>query len=243
MEDHLVLLMDHLITESTLEAAIERRNQSQTPSPSTVVVETEFSLNRKFYADPSTPKQLVECRICQDEDEDSNMESPCSCSGSLKYAHRKCVQRWCNEKGDTMCEICHQQFKPGYTAPPQLFQYGGIPMNFRGNWEISRRDIHNSQFIAMVATDRDFLDSDYDNYSSTNTRSLVCCRTVAAIFMLLLVVRHILPIILTGTDEASFTLFVLLLLRTAGVVLPIYVMGRAFVAIQRRRNQRVHGGP
>jgi E3 ubiquitin-protein ligase DOA10 len=27
---------------------------------------------------------LVECRICQDEDDDSNMETPCSCCGSLK---------------------------------------------------------------------------------------------------------------------------------------------------------------
>lgn len=26
----------------------------------------------------------------------------------LQYAHRKCVQHWCNEKGDTTCEICHQ---------------------------------------------------------------------------------------------------------------------------------------
>lgn len=25
-----------------------------------------------------------------------------------QYAHRRCVQRWCNEKGDTTCEICHQ---------------------------------------------------------------------------------------------------------------------------------------
>lgn len=25
-----------------------------------------------------------------------------------QYAHRKCVQRWCNEKGDTTCEICHK---------------------------------------------------------------------------------------------------------------------------------------
>jgi len=24
------------------------------------------------------------------------------------YAHRKCVQHWCNEKGDITCEICHQ---------------------------------------------------------------------------------------------------------------------------------------
>jgi len=26
----------------------------------------------------------------------------------LQYAHRACVQRWCNEKGDTTCEICHE---------------------------------------------------------------------------------------------------------------------------------------
>ena len=26
----------------------------------------------------------------------------------IQFAHRKCVQRWCNEKGDITCEICHQ---------------------------------------------------------------------------------------------------------------------------------------
>lgn len=26
----------------------------------------------------------------------------------IQYAHRKCVQRWCNEKGDIICEICHK---------------------------------------------------------------------------------------------------------------------------------------
>jgi len=25
-----------------------------------------------------------------------------------QYAHRACVQRWCNEKGDITCEICHE---------------------------------------------------------------------------------------------------------------------------------------
>jgi hypothetical protein len=29
-------------------------------------------------------------------------------SSFLQYAHRKCIQRWCNEKGDTICEICLQ---------------------------------------------------------------------------------------------------------------------------------------
>ncbi|KAL5098847.1 hypothetical protein RYX36_003174, partial [Vicia faba] len=70
-----------------------------------------------------SPNTLVQCRICHDEDEDLNMDTPCSCSGTLQYAHRICVQRWCNEKGDTTCEICQQQFK-GYTAPQApLFHY------------------------------------------------------------------------------------------------------------------------
>jgi E3 ubiquitin-protein ligase DOA10 len=27
---------------------------------------------------------------------------------AMQYAHRACVQRWCNEKGDVTCEICHE---------------------------------------------------------------------------------------------------------------------------------------
>lgn len=29
---------------------------------------------------------------------------------SFQYAHRKCVQHWCNEKGDITCEICHKVY-------------------------------------------------------------------------------------------------------------------------------------
>nr|DAD35500.1 TPA_asm: hypothetical protein HUJ06_006140 [Nelumbo nucifera] len=240
MGDHFVLLVDRLLTESTLEAAIESRNGSLQATASAVeAMATQFSPSKMDISQVSSPRKLVECRICQDEDVDSNMETPCSCCGSLKYAHRRCIQRWCNEKGDTMCEICHQQFKPGYTAPPQLFRYGGIPMNFRGNWEISRRDLHNPRFITMVATDRSFLSPDYDEYSVSTSRSLICCRTVAIIFMVLLVLRHALPVIVSGTGEYSFTLLMMLLLRTAGILLPIYIMLRAVIAIQRRRQQLV----
>ncbi|KAF5206523.1 RING/FYVE/PHD zinc finger superfamily protein [Thalictrum thalictroides] len=317
MGDHFVLLVDRLLTESTLEAAIESRNRSLQATPLAVEDnKTEFFSHKKDFGDGS-PAKMVECRICQDEDEDLNMETPCSCCGSLKYAHRRCVQKWCNEKGDTMCEICHQQFKPGYTAPPRLFHYGGVPMNFRGNWEISRRDLHNPRIIAMVSTDRNFLDPDYDEYSMHTTRSLICCRTVAIIdavllnkkerlaghitlklvfcllwdvekkvfvpfvilnsnkavsffdlmiwkvftdlsanyapiilyscleswFMVLLVLRHTLPIIISGTEEYSFTLLMMLLLRTAGILLPVYIMVRAVTAIQHRRSQQGRDNP
>lgn len=229
-----MLLVDRLLTESTLEAAIKSERQLQQAMSS--ASKDYLSSSRRINFNTSlSPGKLVECKICHDEDEESNMETPCSCCGSLKYAHRKCVQRWCNEKGDTICEICQQQFKPGYTAPPP-FHYGGIPINFRGNWEISRRDLHNPEFIAMVATDREFLDNDFDEFSAPTSRSLICCRLVAIIFMVLLVLRHTLPIIISGAGEYSLTLFMLLILRTIGILLPIYVMVRAFTAIQRRRH-------
>ncbi|KAJ4829348.1 hypothetical protein Tsubulata_024227 [Turnera subulata] len=263
MGDHFVLLVDRLITESTLEAAIESRNRSMQATASAVDdTEVEKSSQKVDFGDISTPRKIVECRICQDEDEDSNMEIPCSCCGSLKYAHRRCVQRWCNEKGNTICEICHQQFKPGYTAPPPLFQIGRIPLSFRGNWETSRRDVHGPRFI-MVSTERSFLNNDYEEYSASTTRNSIYCRLVAIIvnlltslsrflvnfrlrisqFMVLLVLRHTLPLILNGNYNISFPLFMLLFLRTAGIILPIYFMMKAITALQRRRLQHEAPNP
>ncbi|KAF3659425.1 putative repressor of RNA polymerase III transcription MAF1 -like protein [Capsicum annuum] len=182
MGDHFVFLVDRLLTESTLEAAIESRNQKQLASSTMNSSVTDCSSQE---SDPlSSPRKMVECRICQDEDVDSNMEVPCSCCGSLKYAHRRCVQRWCNEKGDTICEICHQPFRPGYTAPPPIFRLGGIPMNFRGNWGIVRRDLNNPRLIALVSTDRDFINSDDydDDYAVSTSRSMMCCLYAASGF-------------------------------------------------------------
>ncbi|PSR84969.1 E3 ubiquitin-protein like [Actinidia chinensis var. chinensis] len=239
MGDHFVLLVDRLLTEATLEAAIEsRKNLSkQLPALKTDEIKIDCSSHEKDSRDCSSPLKVVECRICQDEDEDSNMETPCSCCGSLKYAHRGCVQRWCDEKGDTVCEICHQPFKPGYTAPPPMFQLGNIPMNFRGNWAISRRDLNNPRIIAMVSADRNFLRPDYDEYTASASRSLLCFRSVAVIFMVLLILRHTLPVIVGGVQNYSLPLFLLLLLRTSGVILPIYLMLRAVNAIKRRQRQ------
>uniref|UniRef100_A0A0D9UW65 RING-CH-type domain-containing protein n=1 Tax=Leersia perrieri TaxID=77586 RepID=A0A0D9UW65_9ORYZ len=231
MGDHLALLVDRLLTESTLDAAI--RKQVADLQAETVAI--DYCCDG---GDGGAARKMVECRICQEEDWDTSMEAPCSCCGSLKYAHRKCIQRWCNEKGDTMCEICLQQFKPGYTAPQQLFHYGSIPMNFRGNWEIARQDLHDSQIITMVPSERDFMDG-YEDYLPIRTRSsTLCCRTVAIIFMALLVLRHTLPLMIGGNGEYSLALFALLVLRTAGILFPILVMVRALATFHRRRRQQ-----
>ncbi|PWA44751.1 RING/FYVE/PHD zinc finger superfamily protein [Artemisia annua] len=204
MGDHFVFLVDRLLTEATLEAALESRNPSKQPDP----VRNEDAVIDCSSHDVFTPKKLVECRICQDEDFDVNMETPCSCCGSLKYAHRRCVQRWCNEKGDTICEICHQQFKPGYTAPSPVFRLGGIPLNFRGHWQIARRDMNNNpQIIAVVSPERSFVDQEYDEYADSTSRSVFCFRSVAAIFVVLLFLRHALPVIANRAGSYSFSVF------------------------------------
>ncbi|KAK8529267.1 hypothetical protein V6N12_060053 [Hibiscus sabdariffa] len=243
MGDHFVLLVDRLLTESTLEAAIESRNRSLQASALAADDKKVFDSSPKV--DLSSPRKIVECRICQDEDEDSNMETPCSCCGSLevsmliedvykdgamrratlpvKYATRTYLIR----------SSAFQQFKPGYTAPPPLLQIRRFPMNLRANWEISRRELNNSRFIAVVSTDRH-----YDEYSVSTTRSSICYRTVAIVFMLLLILRHTLPIMVAGTNDNTFLLFMLLLLPTVGIILPIYVMVKAMTAIRHRRQQQ-----
>ncbi|KAF8117087.1 hypothetical protein N665_0012s0097 [Sinapis alba] len=220
MGDHFVLLVDRLITEATIEEAIQSRNRMlQANAP----VEEECSIDEKTLEKlRNGDLSMVQCRICHDEDLDSNMETPCSCSGSLKYTHRRCVQRWCNEKGDTTCEICHQEFKPDYTAPSPLLELGHVPLHFRGNWGVSQRD---HRFITVVPSDSTFLDD--HQYPLSSTTSFICCRSLVLIFMALLILRHTLPLVLTGSNLHVFPLFTLLFLRILGIMLPIYVVTKA----------------
>lgn len=71
------MLVDRLLTESSLEAVIS------TDSVNEEMV-TDVSSHRMDLTFESKPKKLMECRICHDDDEDSNMETPCACRGSLK---------------------------------------------------------------------------------------------------------------------------------------------------------------
>lgn len=96
MGDHFVLLVDRLITESTIEAAIQSRNRmlqaNNTPVEEECRILDEKTLEKLRNGDLS----MVQCRICHDEDLDSNMETPCSCSGSLKV--KKKNKRICLER-------------------------------------------------------------------------------------------------------------------------------------------------
>jgi hypothetical protein len=83
-------------------------------SPNYVMVNRRPELSRCM------PEE-AECRICSEAEDSVNgpLESPCACSGTMKYVHWGCLQRWCNEKLNTFCEICGRRYRGGYTLPPR----------------------------------------------------------------------------------------------------------------------------
>ncbi|KAH7683982.1 Protein involved in mRNA turnover and stability protein [Dioscorea alata] len=251
MGDHLVLCVDRPSTPRTIDTTQgdekstsfgdSTYNVGSSVSPSSQmnssIVEERVYINDGDEEEPLI--QTVECRICQEEDDIKNLEAPCACSGSLKYAHRACVQHWCNEKGDITCEICHEPYKPGYTAPPRP-QPDETTIDISGGWTISGAplDLHDPRILAMAAAQRHFLEADYDEYSDTNANGAAFCRSAALVLMALLLLRHALSITNTDGDDDASTYFSLFLLRAAGFLLPCYIMAWAISVLQRRRQRQ-----
>ncbi|RDX83689.1 putative E3 ubiquitin ligase SUD1, partial [Mucuna pruriens] len=246
MSDHLVLFVDRLVRPVPVEPLSQHPVQPA-PEPSTPVDEAAAgpSGSRSVEDDDDDDEdapllQMVECRICQEEDSVNNLETPCSCSGSLKYAHRKCVQHWCNEKGDIICEICHKSYEPGYTAPPPRPPPEETTIDIGGGWTISGTplDLRDPRLLAIAEAERQFLEAEYDGYAASNASGAAFCRSVALILMALLLLRHALSVTDTDAEDDPSTFFSLFLLRAAGFLLPCYIMAWAISILQRRRQRQ-----
>ncbi|KAK7337512.1 hypothetical protein VNO77_18091 [Canavalia gladiata] len=171
---------------------------------------------------------IPRCRICHEEEFESSksLEAPCACSGTVKFAHRDCVQRWCNEKGNTICEICLQQYEPGYTAPPKKCKINNDEaMSIRGEEEASNARIEGT--VEGVA-----LESDYSECSSAADRSASCCRSLAIAFTFVLLVRHLFAVLTNGTEDYPFTILTVMILKASGIIIPMYIVVKTIGAIQ-----------
>ena len=55
-----------------------------------------------------------QCRICLGDEHSQDIISPCSCSGSLAYVHRECLDKWRarnkNGRGFKACDICSFEY-------------------------------------------------------------------------------------------------------------------------------------
>lgn len=245
MGDHLVLHVGHAIRPGSTESledfgTLGSSSREAVKIPMTSATFFASKGDENSVASEEDPLlQTLECRICQEEDSVENLESPCACSGSLKYAHRTCVQRWCDEKGDITCEICHQQYKPDYTAPT-LPEPDETIIEISEGWAITGTplDLHDPRLLAVAAAQRHFLDSEYDEYAARNASGAAFCRSAALILMALLILRHALNFDDGDGDDDASTVFSLFLLRAAGFLLPCYVVAWAISILQRRRQRQ-----
>eukprot|EP00252_Welwitschia_mirabilis_P027323 TRINITY_DN934_c0_g1_i3.p1 TRINITY_DN934_c0_g1~~TRINITY_DN934_c0_g1_i3.p1 ORF type:complete len:214 (-),score=34.73 TRINITY_DN934_c0_g1_i3:364-1005(-) len=176
-------------------------------------------------------KKLGECRICQEEEDESKLEAPCACSGSVKYAHRQCVQRWCDEKGHTVCEICCQPYRDGYRvlSRPRLF--------------ISRLIERRETFAARNSALGSLNDSEeeeeeeYNDINELNSATAACCRSAAFALLVVVLELHTLIIASAATSgEHSVLCFLIFAVRTAGLLLPCYVLARALRSLHCNRD-------
>ncbi|XP_013695521.1 uncharacterized protein BNAA08G27180D isoform X1 [Brassica napus] len=182
-----------------------------------------------FIEDSSDLKSnFSRCRICHEEEAESYFEAPCSCSGTLKFAHRDCIQRWCDEKGNTICEICLQEYKPGYTTTSKPSRFIEAAVTIRsGNLHRVRRQNEGRRNRRLV----DRTESDFQECNSDAGRGASCCRYLALLFSVVLLIKHAFDVVY-GANEYPFTIFTVFALKAIGILLPMLVIIRTVAAIQ-----------
>ncbi|RZS10349.1 hypothetical protein BHM03_00041564 [Ensete ventricosum] len=178
------------------------------------------------------------CRICHEEEEESStsMESPCACSGTLKFAHRECTQRWCDEKGSNVCEICLQIFEPGYYTFPEEKAKLDVAVTIRGSLEIPRRS-YDPENQGFIAASEDAASSNYPECSAASNRGVSCCRYVTIMFTIMLLIRHFITVTTVGADQFPFSTVTVFLLRASGIILPFYLIMQFISAVQLAQRQ------
>ncbi|ESQ37859.1 hypothetical protein EUTSA_v10029217mg [Eutrema salsugineum] len=183
-----------------------------------------------FIDETNSKLRISRCRICHEEEAESFFEVPCACSGTVKFAHRDCIQRWCNEKGNTTCEICLQVYRHGYTAISKQFKVIEEEVTIRSNGRRRRR--------------RQLAESDFTQCNSVADRGATFCRSLTFTLSVFLLMKHTFDVI-CGTEEYPFTVFTVLTLKAIGILLPMFIIIRTIAAIQKtlRRIQYTVSSP
>ncbi|KAK9747623.1 hypothetical protein RND81_02G003900 [Saponaria officinalis] len=166
------------------------------------------------------------CKICHEADYESSrkLEAPCACTGTIKFAHRECIQRWCDEKGDITCEICLKKYEQGYTAipkqPKKILIFDEV-VDFRGSMEMQREEVESEDILEIIAC------------SSAIHKALSYCKTFALIVTAFLLLRHVIEVF-TQENRYPFSLVTVIILKSCGVVIPMYMIIRTISAFQNK---------
>ena len=58
--------------------------------------------------------KLKQCRICYNLDLKKKLISPCKCTGTIQYTHKKCIEKFIkltdNEQFKQYCSVCNTKY-------------------------------------------------------------------------------------------------------------------------------------
>ncbi|MBA0589844.1 uncharacterized protein LOC105802958 [Gossypium raimondii] len=193
-----------------------------------------------FVDNSSSNPSISLCRICHEEELESfkSLEVPCACSGTVKFAHRDCIQRWCNEKGNTTCEVCLQEYEPGYTVtvPSKKAQLIEDAVTIRDSLQIPRTEVEaEEQRLVALAEENELSEC-----TSAADRGASCCQSLALTFTVVLLVKHLFAVLNGETDHYPFALLTILFFRATGIILPMYILIRVITAIRNSIRRQLH---
>lgn len=88
---------------------------------------------------------VEECRVCQEDNEESLISLGCQCRGGLAKAHQTCIIKWFSIRGSNKCEIC-QQIATNVAPPDPQASVGTAHMN----GFVSYARLHIGSHIALL---------------------------------------------------------------------------------------------
>ncbi|XP_012556774.1 uncharacterized protein LOC100201468 isoform X1 [Hydra vulgaris] len=84
---------------------------ASTSIPPFIVVNVPKSQNfqQSMHETSTIVSEGIKCRYCYNI-EDENLITPCRCSGSSKFVHKSCLEKWLTLKNKNECEICKTKY-------------------------------------------------------------------------------------------------------------------------------------
>ncbi|XP_039043049.1 uncharacterized protein LOC120182102 [Hibiscus syriacus] len=116
-------------------------------------------------------------------------------------------------------------------APSKKSQLIEAAVTIRDGLQIPRREVE-PQHRAMND------ENEFTQCTSAVERGASCCRSMALIFAVVLLVKHIIDVINGETDQYPFALVMILLMRATGILVPMYIVIRSISAIRNNIRRR-----
>uniref|UniRef100_A0A0E0C6B8 RING-CH-type domain-containing protein n=1 Tax=Oryza meridionalis TaxID=40149 RepID=A0A0E0C6B8_9ORYZ len=220
MADHFALMAGRLLTESTLQSAVQEA--LAVASVKIVHDQPDLPVHEDVQDGKPTSGVMVECRICQEED--------------YFYLEFTLIQTFL-ETENSRTHTTHASKGGAMRRETQYARYA-----YRSSGERSDNvDTDRSQEHFAQTSDQAAGTSSFDSQNSS-PKGVFYCRVVAISLMALLVLRDAISLILGDPEVYSMALFTLLMIRTAGIVIPIYIILVSVTTLlhRYRQHQAVH---